>query len=469
MEAVRSPAEAPVVAVVGGGFSGSAVAAAVLSVDPAARAVVFDPSPRAPRGPAYDARSLRRLLNVPAGAMSADPERPADFVDWLRARGAPFGADDYAPRALYGDYLAERDAAARSAAGPRRTDVRAAVRDVRRLPRGFELATADATFRADAVVLATGTPGHASPDCWPAGGAADPRCVEDPRRFEPGPELPEGVALVFGSGLTTVDVALDWTALSPRNRVVAVSRRGLLPRPHVKPFPPAADPATFGAAALVGLPARAVVARVVAAARRAGDDWRRVVGALRPVTDAVFAAWSAEDRRRFLRHALPFWNVHRHRAAPEVAARLGALRAEGRFELVAGRVAAVEGVGGNGPLRARIARRDGAGLELDVALCVNGAGPDYDLVRGGDPLFTALFDRGLARPGPLSSGLDVDADGRVRDARGGVRGDLFAVGALRVGAAFETTAVPELRRQAAAVARLVAAAFGGFRDAQAPG
>ena len=55
----------------------------------------------------------------------------------------------------------------------------------------------------------------------------------------------------------------------------------------------------------------------------------------------VTSLWQSLDRdeqRRFLRHARPWWDVHRHRIAPEVAATVTRLVAEGRLTVMAGRI-----------------------------------------------------------------------------------------------------------------------------------
>ena len=57
------------------------------------------------------------------------------------------------------------------------------------------------------------------------------------------------------------------------------------------------------------------------------------------------------------------------------------------------------------------------------------------------------------RPHPLALGLDTAADGAVRDARGRASETLFALGPLRRGELWESTAVPEIRAQAHALAR----------------
>jgi uncharacterized NAD(P)/FAD-binding protein YdhS len=60
-----------------------------------------------------------------------------------------------------------------------------------------------------------------------------------------------------------------------------------------------------------------------------------------------------------------------------------------------------------------------------------------------------LLDAGLAAPGPLGLGLATDPDGRCSEG-------VYALGALRRGELWETTAVPEIRVQADAIAATIA-------------
>jgi uncharacterized NAD(P)/FAD-binding protein YdhS len=62
-----------------------------------------------------------------------------------------------------------------------------------------------------------------------------------------------------------------------------------------------------------------------------------------------------------------------------------------------------------------------------------------------------LIDAGLARVGPHGLGLDVDAGGRLVGRDGAGQRRIRVVGPLRRGTLWETTAVPELRAQAAQV------------------
>ena len=154
------------------------------------------------------------------------------------------------------------------------------------------------------------------------------------------------------------------------------------------------------------------------------------------------------DKRRFLRHVARYWDVHRHRMAPTVAANLAALRSSGALTVHAGRLCQL--VPDGYYLRASTVD----GRELSAATVVNCTGPG-----GADrtPLGGALMVDGLARQDPLRIGLDVDADGYLVDAAGRAQPLISVLGPARRGRYWETTAVPEIRTQAGALVRVPAA------------
>lgn len=53
-----------------------------------------------------------------------------------------------------------------------------------------------------------------------------------------------------------------------------------------------------------------------------GGDWRSVIDGLRPYTQRLWHELPRSSKRRFLEHARAWWDVHRHRMAPEVEARI---------------------------------------------------------------------------------------------------------------------------------------------------
>ena len=112
-----------------------------------------------------------------------------------------------------------------------------------------------------------------------------------------------------------------------------------------------------------------------AAAR--GVDWREVIASLRPVTPALWRRLPTSEQDRFLRHLRPFWDSHRHRAAPATWAPIAAMQAAGRLQVHAARLIDVVDVPERGRLRVTLEhgeRRE----SLEVTAIVNCTGPAAD-------------------------------------------------------------------------------------------
>ena len=269
--------------------------------------------------------------------------------------------------------------------------------------------------------------------------------------------------LLVGTGLTMVDVALSLASTGPRGvRVEAISRHGLLPRAHrVFRCPPSPPVHPLPATAL-GLIRR--IRAHVRATEAAGGDWRGAIDSLRSSTPAYWRALPLEERRRLLRHAARHWEVHRHRMAPELDRRLRALRQAGTVTITRARLreAVPEGDG----VRVTLTPTDpSAPAVRRVDLVVNCTGPCGDIDRVAPPLLVTMRRHGLLRPDPLHLSIDTDRHGRVIGAGGAPVQGLYAVGPLRRGEGWETTAVPEIRQHGHQVATAVLAGVADRRFA----
>jgi uncharacterized NAD(P)/FAD-binding protein YdhS len=96
-------------------------------------------------------------------------------------------------------------------------------------------------------------------------------------------------------------------------------------------------------------------------------------------------------------------------------------------------------------------------VTLAVARVINATGPSVDYRTWDDPLVRALFDRGWIRPGPLGFGLDATTEGAILDRDGRASTILTTLGPTLRGSLWETTAVPEIRAQAARLAMRILA------------
>ena len=455
----------PVVAVVGAGFCGTTLAVHLARADDVA-VVLIDRSGSFGPGLAYGAARPIHLLNTPAGRMSAVADDPEHFTRWAAARVPGTSGGSFLPRPLYGDYLRELLAGARpvlaSASGQVRSDmpgVTCLTGQVLDVDEGWVL-LADGRLKADAVVLCPGNPPPAALPV-PAGLRGHPAHIADPWDFDPARIDHDAPVLLIGSGLTALDVALTLTDTGHRGAIHLTSRRGLLPQPHRMHARPGQHPPPD----VRGWPntargMRVALRKEIRTAAAAGVDWREVVASLRPITQALWRRLPMVEQERFLRHLRPYWDSHRHRAAPETHRAIAGLQRSDRLYVHAGRLAAVTAAGPR--LRVTLVRGPSS-QTLEVGALINCTGPASALHDAADPLLRALVARGVASVDPLGLGLETDDDGRMGP---GLR--LFLAGPLRRPRLWEATAVLELAAQVAALAATVRADV-GLPGALAPG
>ncbi len=448
----------PAIAIVGGGFSGAMVAVhlARLAGPEALRVVLFEKTERLARGIAYGTRCDQHLLNVPAGLMSALPEEPTHFLDWLRAVDPSAHAGTFAPRRVYGDYL---EALLHSSAKTSTARIDFVSDEVVDMDLGDDCNSVHIKtrkgerVRADRVVLALGHPLPEEPqgielagigrgyvaDPWSAGALGD-LAADSP------------IALV-GSGLTAVDLIVEAHANGHHGVIYTISRHGLFPCRHQTssgiPRPHIAITADSRATA------RGLLRHVrseVAVSQAQGNDWRSVVDSLRPVTQTLWRSLGDSERARFVRHLAPRWDVHRHRVAPQIDDLLQAARRSGRLVVVAGRVLSL--ADRNGTIEMSFRRRGAPEAEtLQVHRVINCTGPARDVRLGSSHLLRSMIARGIGRPGPLALGLDVADSGALIRQDGGEHDRIYAIGPLLKERLWETTAVRELRNQTLELAR----------------
>ncbi|GAA3464941.1 FAD/NAD(P)-binding protein [Saccharothrix longispora] len=444
------------VVVVGVGAGGALAAIHLLRAaadrDVRLELVLVDRSGEFGPGRAYRTGDPDHLLNTAAGKMSALADDADHFVRWSRGGGRDADATAFLPRGDYGRYLvetllAEERRAHRAAVVDRAADTATGLSADER---GVTVDLARrGPVRADFAVLAPGV-GGGDPlaGVVPAGA---PRYVRDPwdGRWDGPPAVADGSpVLVLGTGLSMMDLAGTVTRAHPDAVVHAVSRHGLLPRSHRAgqagtpdaTAPPGGPEALRGIGSLgdlLGFARRCVAADP--------DRWREFVDRLRPHAPGLWQQLDVADRRRFLDRVNRYWDVHRHRAAPATHRRVRALVGAGRLRVHRGRVHRVRCTGDGFDVDLAT---PGGTRSLRVGWLVNTTGFRQDV---GDPLLRDLVADGTARPDRVGLGVATGGDGRVLDRRGAPR-RIFALGALRRGELFESTAVPEIRNQAVTIA-----------------
>lgn len=436
------------VAVIGAGASGVFVAAQFRRNAPAHGRLALIGTDR---GSAYQMSYRSYLLNVRAANMSAFPDDMDHFLRWLQHRDPDSHAKTFAPRAVYGEYLADLLKAPQKGFAAISRIPNIAIRLSK--SNGLWCVHLDdgSSILARTVVLALG---NLPPD--------DPLKLQN--KFVPAywrnpwaSDVAVGLlmhapVLLIGTGLTTIDTVMALREEGHRGPIYAISRHGRLPKEH-SDFPRRPTPKLP-----VGLdsPAAALhwLRKEIEIAQREGCDWRSVIDGIRPHTAAIWRSWSIAQRASFLRHARNLWDIHRHRVAPVIYRQMQDLISQGVLSIHSGKIDSLHpttrGFAVNWqPMGSEILKT------VDVARVINCTGPARDYARADLPLIVSLRESGWLTPDALRLGIETDNDGRLIAADGSPVPGLFAIGPLRIPALWESIAIPEIRVQAAALVRLL--------------
>jgi uncharacterized NAD(P)/FAD-binding protein YdhS len=449
-------------AIVGGGVSGALLAIHLLRRSASGTSILLiERRPTVGPGVAYSTDCPAHVLNVQAGNMGLLPGEPEGFLRWVRDRRGFVGfpdsvqATDFLPRSLYGAYVADSLESARASApaGVALETLVGEVIDLEEIPGGARLLLADGRTRsATAVVLAIGNLPGEYPIKRSMPFYKGPRYVHVPWLASlMGNITKADDVLVVGSGPTAVDIILQLDSLGHHGTIHALSRRGLRPLAQVTGLAPHPS---FLAEGRLPTKVTGCLRLLRSEARKAaenGGDWRSVIDAVRPFTQAIWAGFSNEERARFMRHARPFWEVHRHRISPQTLSTVRRLEAEGRVRFVAGRLESLRDM----PTQAEAVYRQrgtGSRVTLRVAKVINCTGPRTDYSKYQHPLLINLLARGLIDHDPLALGIKALPSFDVLRYRGGPAGWLFTIGAPLKGMLWESTAIAEIRVQAQALA-----------------
>jgi uncharacterized NAD(P)/FAD-binding protein YdhS len=451
---VNSPK--PTIAIVGGGFSGAAVAYHLACAQVHASVLVFEPRARVGGGLAYGCDEPVYRVNVPATRMSLLPDDDTHFARWLASSGviaqdpdALSGDDAFPRRQDFGRYVDQ-------ALGPFLAEgsvrhLRDAVVSVRRVSDAWlvRTTTGHETF-ADLIIVATTHPGPALPTEL-RGLGDDPRLVADPLADGALNRISDGErVLLVGSGLTAADIVAKLDARGHRGRIVMISRRGLRSLGHPsRSLPPEGD--------FIAEPARSAtellgaVRRAVRRATAAGRTWHPVFDAARAQGEGIWRALTPDARRRVVRHLRPFWDIHRFRIAPQIDAVLERKLADGSLELRKARLGAGEADAAGVSIDLRDVRRSATTRETFDRI-VLATGPAHGDILRLQPYLSELADDGFVALDAMGLGLHTSRKGRAIGVSGRSEPTLFIAGPLARGTFGELMGLPQVSNYALFIA-----------------
>jgi uncharacterized NAD(P)/FAD-binding protein YdhS len=446
----------PHVVIIGGGCAGTLVAVQLLKRyrESPLRVTIVERSLHIGPGLAYAAPSDLCKLNVPANAMGAFPEEPQGFWRWLQERDPNISGDQFVSRRLFGLYL--RDLLAlysQNTPAQIFTSITDSAEDVvweEDIARFRITMKSGESILADACVLALGTIERETLDGVVINDAfSSPYTENSYDNIHQAREI-----LLVGSGLTAVDVVLEAEGRGFTGNYSLLSRHGRIPlahEPSERFIHATTSPQLSSLEQLTKLSLQELVRLVRREANRIGSS-QPVIAALRPHLQELWSTLTERDKRRFMRHIRPIWEVHRHRIPEAHWQTIRNLEAAGRLRRLKGAVRSAERTTN----RSKVAFHTADGVREStfdrVFMC---AGPESDPSKMRMPLIQNLLAHGTIVLGPLKLGIAPGQTSLPQHAAT----RLHIVGSLQREALWEITAVREIRLQAQLVAERITCGF----------
>lgn len=437
------------IAIIGYGFSGLMVLSnLVREASTPLNIAVFDPSTHRIRGAAYSTDRLEHLLNVRANRMGAFADAPDGFFQWLqsangqdalckRSYAETVSELSFVPRCIYGDYLESIYHDTLAAAQQKSivvTFISEEVEAIIEAPGGYELTAAKKHHVAQKLVIAGGNNFKAS--------SQESTNLINPLEFDYTAlqNSSESIA-VIGMGLTAVDTIMSLLQAKVKGKIYCISRNGKFPHAHHDDMRlPSVDNALESLKTGTLSHRMQALRTMVREAKKQGYLWHSVIDALRPYTVLLWQSLPIKERKRFLSRAFTWWNIHRHRMAGNIAQELSVVKKSGQLETIQGKYESYDGS------KLIIKQRQGA-RKIPVRHVFGCMGFDTARIP---PCLSRLIDLGIVHIHPTGAGVVEQNDLRISrlDAA-----PIYALGSVLLGERLETVAVPELRFQAAGIAK----------------
>lgn len=463
------------ITIIGGGFSGAMTAYHLLRQDKVACAVtIVEPALNnkgAGLGLAYSTTCGEHLLNVSAAGMSALANQPHHFLNYARAKNPAVKAEDFLPRMFFGQYVQEllntAIADSSSKVGKNKcqlTLVKQQAVDIepteslKNKPKYQVILDDQQSLESDIVVLALGNLAGKRPEWLDRLAITSSHYIHNPWNTKALAAIAKTESiLLVGTGLTAVDKVIELKARGHVGKITAVSRHGLLPRHHLDL--PELHPAQLAWEEIHQLTHSALTTlKLVREKTAQAVNWQAGIDSFRSVTQRWWGALALGEKRNFMRHLQTYWDIHRHRMAPSIAAKIDFYQKSGELVVLSGGIRAMketEADKNSAKVEVAIQERRSEPQTLLFDKVVNCTGPQLKLKAIDSPLMANLHRRGLIAPDQTGAGINCQPCGKVIDSSGKSNNQLYAIGPLLKAVLLESVAVPELKGQAEELAQLI--------------
>ena len=446
------------IAIIGNGFSGLMVMRHLVDGGDSDLTIsVFEKQHEPGRGISYSPQSEKVLLNVVAAKMSAFPDKPNHFVQWL-SKQPQFLNDDlellansYISRSLFGDYLQELWNETVRLATTKKIQIErfnSEVIDLTLLADSVIIHTEKNTYKAEKIILATGNQLPGNPKTITRNFIQSDRYFQNPWNYSLNQVDPKKPIFILGNGLTMVDTVMQLREQQLTNQIISLSPHGFHILPHrnfsytlpdwISELPP--SPTLLQLVTAINKQFKAL--------HKHGISGEPLIDSLRPHTQRFWRGFSYSEKVRFMRNFRHLWGLARHRLPFVTYDIIQKERINGSLSIISGNIISAQPAE-NGIEIIYFDKSIKSNQTILAEVLINCTGPESDISKTNASLLQNCFSKGYIQQDELKLGISTNIDTfQTIHSTGNENKQLFALGSLLRGELWESTAVNEIRLQA---------------------
>jgi len=446
------------VAIIGNGFSGLMVARHLIDLGDTNLSIsIFEKQHPPGQGIAYSPQSEKVLLNVVAAKMSAFPDKPTHFVEWL-SKQTQFLNDDiellknsFVSRSIYGKYLNELWIETLELALSKKIHLelfQLEITDLIYSETKICIQSFNNEFKVDKVILATGNQLPGNPKGLKGDSLLSNRYFQNPWNYKLDSIDTQKPIFIIGNGLTMVDTVIQLREQNRSNKIISLSPHGFHILPHRNFSYTLPDWVSELSQQPTLLELVSAINKQLKSLHKHGISAEPLIDSIRPHTQRFWRGFSYSEKARFMRHFRHLWGLARHRLPFITYDIIQKERINGSLSIISGNIISAHPVE-NGIEIIYYDNTIKQNQTIIAEALINCTGPESDITKTNSSLLQNCLKKGYIQQDELKLGISANINTfETINSAGKENWQVFTIGNLLRGELWESTAVNELRIQA---------------------
>jgi uncharacterized NAD(P)/FAD-binding protein YdhS len=448
------------IGIIGGGFTGTMLASQLIEKSNTPfEIIIIAKKETFIKGIAYNPYSKKHLLNVITSKMSAYPNLPNHFLDWVmkmpdfKDKDQTLIANSFLPRYLYGEYLIDIWKNTESNAKSKNITITFCDNEVIDLNLKKNTISLTLDNKSELIInqciIATGNNLPGNPSIKNNNFYTNKNYFQNPWSADSVKNIKSNLpVLIIGNGLTMVDTVFGLIENNFKEEIYSISPNGfnILPHRHNGLKYTKLTEELKENMRLYDLVK--LVNKHIKISRSFGVSAEPIIDSLRPYSQKIWQSFTDEEKKLFMQRIRHLWGVARHRFPVHSHDKIQQLRIDGKLHIYAGKIVDINETGECVTVE-YFDKKEKQNKKIKVSRVINCTGPETNLMNLDGNFLKNCLQKGIIKQDNLKLGISANTQTfQVINSIGEAHKNLFTLGSNLKGELWESTAVNELRDQA---------------------